>query len=208
MGRRKRAKVLKQQADWAAKLEAAEPQLGQNSGTTVASRPMLEVLYCPMFAGDPTELELLLASAAAVDFYGGADKLVLLPGNVNPIPTGFKKSVKVSHMHPSMVHTTIRLKTGTRAAGKITGRPYIRYQPGKPWTPSGRKQASWSAPLSSLDSAATPTVAAAGTAKALLANYDAVKKIVTDKAATDQGFLMRLTPESELETYDVPPKKA
>ncbi len=144
MSKRKRSGVYTQQAQYAQLREAAPPSAGPAAGSAIRARGSATVLYYPLYVPAPVAFQIS-ASAKALAFYGATVSALGLADPTQP-PANTTVEREPKNFHPNLIHASTRTPTGTRAKGKVTLRPYIRYQPGTAYN-TGNAQANWSAPL-------------------------------------------------------------
>jgi hypothetical protein len=154
MGRRKSAKELAKQLEYAKKLEAYNPPVREENGKT-QRRPKISVKYKVTSPLAPLNTAFTIqASKESVEFFGKGT-LNLADQSTDPsAPRGFK---------PNRMMATVADASPALVRAKGSTRPYIRYGKG---TRDSNVQYNYTAPIttsggaSTLDSAVSAAVAA------------------------------------------------
>lgn len=137
MGRRKTAKQIQKDLQYAQAREAYSPPV-REEGATTRKNPLIAVAYKPMqiAAGETAKKYKVQASQKGVLFFGQSELNVPDAGAEDPLPRGAK---------PAKVHATVADDSPNIIRAVGSNRPYKRYAPGNR---GSNVQYSYTAPIS------------------------------------------------------------
>ncbi|WGV23471.1 hypothetical protein [Halotia branconii] len=143
MGRRKSAKQIEKELQYARAREAYNPPVRED-GASTRKNPLIAVAYKPIqiAAGETAKKYKVQASQKSVVFFGQTALNLVDAGSEDPLPRGAK---------PAKVHATVSDDSPNIIRALGSNRPYKRYAPGNR---GSNTQYSYTAPLSIQSAAA------------------------------------------------------